>query len=261
MTLKSIANKKKKLTPTQRFMANVKAHLCWFAVSDTTSISRSKARTTFSASGSPRSMSASASANASGHAGGLTLRSNRVGVDETGGLATVEEGGDRDNDKDVGEVRAAASVATSATSTLRSPRLTTSFRNNSVAPDAATSSEAGAGASDPLNTESGFESASSSSKSATNQLSSKSRRAVLAWSGKVMNIRESQQFFQLLHEDMAEDQEGMLEEEVGADLAAKVATLLPDQFQAVEVGEDGPAVVGEVGFEMVGDDNADESPV
>lgn len=238
MAFKSVANKKKKLTPTQRFIANLKTHLCWFNASHSAHTSKSKTK-----SASPTKSSTV-----------QVTRSNRVGVEEKA-LATVEEGGDRDNDKDDGEVRAASNTAASASSPSRAP-LINSLRNNSVAPAPSDdTTHVGAFAGDQLNTE-------VSMKSATNQLSSKSRRSVLEWSGKAMNIRESQTFFQLLHEDVAEGQKGVQEEEeIGAGLAEMVATFLPDQFQAVEVGEDGQAIPAEGMFDAVGDEGADVSPV
>lgn len=78
------------------------------------------------------------------------------------------------------------------------------------------------------------------------KLSTKSQRAILAWSGKVMNIRQSQTFFQILHGDeMREDVNHVLEEKESevddvrgeelfvAEFVAKVVEALPEQFQAI----------------------------
>lgn len=172
-------------------------------------------------------------------------------------LDRVEEGTGNE-DKDVGEIRTAVATTVSTSGVVSGSglvgSLVGSLRNNAVAPFVGTSQKPLAESS----VDGDLESCSTSTKGMMSQLSSKSKRAVLTWSGKVMNIRESQTFFQLLHgEEMAEEghSEGKLEEEMCVDLAEKVATLLPDQFAVVdpEKAAECMAETSGVGFEVVGD--------
>lgn len=256
LMLQWLANKKKKLTPRQRFIANMKSRLFWFASSEV-SVAKSKGQGKGSMSGSATGKNSSVQKGT-----GSMVRSNRVGADPNSRVLDRVEEGTGNEDKDVGEIRTAVATTVSTSGVVSGSglagslvgSLVGSLRNNAVAPFVGTSQKPLAESS----VDGDLESCSTSTKGMMSQLSSKSKRAVLTWSGKVMNIRESQTFFQLLHgEETAEEghSEGKLEEEMCVDLVEKVATLLPDQFAVVdpEKAAECMAETSGVGFEVVGD--------